>query len=482
MMPTPFSQTPLPQTPPTSARFTKLTFLSRHADDAEFTFRISPHPEMTLSFPLRPSLPRVRKRCRAMADIDGEHSCTYKKKRRLRLFLITSRLSPQFSHPATNIVDRGNSKIAVWAKQKALGRNLLRKAAILNRIRRQAMCEREASGGWGQVLVEQEREQEQLRLAKLAFTYGGADTYTRPAHQLPPSPPPASRRLRERCDRSSSSPSGSPSGSPSPPLRALDASSSSEYRSPNDAYSYSPPLRAKSPRRSYLPLPPSPLGLSNYDAFDLEDDMYAHLEDDYDMCNDADDSRDDSSFPFAATTAPRPALSRTTSIETSKTPPQAIYSDFSILDPDQPVFGDYDQVEAGADAIWPNTFAPEPEASQSARLLSSSPDFPALFATTRSSVAPSPVLGPSSFPDPPCAPPTPMSPNFAPPSTESALSPTASSPNFRPLSNAVDVTGTGSGAGAAYLPKVLRRGSVNEMEMEEERARQRRLMFMPFDS
>lgn len=453
---------PFSQTPPTSARFTTLTFVSRHTNDAEFTFRISPRPEMPLSFPLRQPSPRVRKRCRAMADIDGEHSCTYKKKRRLRLFLITSRLSPQFSHPATNIVDRGNSKIAVWAKQKALGRNLLRKAAILNRIRRQAMCKKEASGGWGQVLVEQEREQEQLRLAKLAFTYGGVDTYTRPAHQLPTAPPPASRRLRERCDRSSSSPSGSPSGSPSPPLRALDASSPSEYRSPNDAYSYSPP-RAKSPRRSYLPLPPSPLGLSNYDAFDVEDDMYARLEDEFDMCNDTDDGRDDSSFH---------------SRDTSKTPPQTIYSDFSILDPDEPVCGDYDQVEAGADAIWPNTFTSEAEGSQSTRLLSSSPDFPALFATTRPSGVPSPLLAPSSFSDPPYAPPTPMSPNFAPPATESALSPTASSPNFRPLANAVD----DAGIGAAYLPKVLRRGSVNEMEMEEERARQRRLMFMPFES
>jgi hypothetical protein len=82
--------------------------------------------------------PRGRKRSRAIADVDSERSCIQKKKQRLRLFFITSPLSPQFSYPATNIVDRGGSKIAVWAKQKALGRNLLRKAAILNYIRRRA--------------------------------------------------------------------------------------------------------------------------------------------------------------------------------------------------------------------------------------------------------------------------------------------------------------------------------------------------------
>ena len=30
---------------------------------------------------------------------------------------------------------------------------------------------------------------------------------------------------------------------------------------------------AQIPRRHYLPLPPSPLGLSNYDALDLEDEL-----------------------------------------------------------------------------------------------------------------------------------------------------------------------------------------------------------------
>ncbi|KAF2004296.1 hypothetical protein P154DRAFT_404107, partial [Amniculicola lignicola CBS 123094] len=131
---------------------------------------------MLLSFPPRPSPPR-RKRGRAVTDIDGELSTLYKKKRRLRLFLITSRLSPQFSHPASNIVDRGSSKIAVWAKQRALGRNLLRKAAILNHIRR---LPKEADDDYGSRLIEQEREQKELELARLEFVYGSHDTHTHP--------------------------------------------------------------------------------------------------------------------------------------------------------------------------------------------------------------------------------------------------------------------------------------------------------------
>jgi len=467
-------------TTPTSTQDTTSIIPFRHTNHSEFTFRISPHPKMALTFPQRPSPPRSKKRCRAVADIDGEHSCTYKKKRRLRLFLITSRLSPQFSHPATNIVDRGNSKIAVWAKQKALGRNLLRKAAILNRIRRQTSRERGAREGMGRVLVEQEREQEQLRLAKLAFTYGSTDTCTRPVHKTPPGPP-AMYRLRDGSDRSSSTPSRSPSCSPSPPLRALDANSPSEYRSPNDAYSYSPPLRAQSPRRSHLPLPPSPLGLSNYDAFDIEDDIsdpYAHLDEEFELGHEDEDAREDTPFPFAAPTTTRPPISRTGSSEDSKTPPpQPIYSDFSMLDPDEPVFGDYDQVEEGADAIWPIAFVSN---ASPALPLSSSPDFPALFSTTPAIAA---ALSPNFAPTildatQPTAPS--MSPNFAPSSSESALSPTAASPNFGPVPNILDdLSGDGGTATTrAYQPKVIRRGSVNELEGEKER--QRRYMFMQF--
>ncbi|KAF2027436.1 hypothetical protein EK21DRAFT_34900, partial [Setomelanomma holmii] len=274
---------------------------------------------MGLTF-LPRSPPRPRKRSRAATDIDGEHSCLQKKKRRLRLFLITSRLSPQFSHPATNIVDRGSSKIAVWAKQKSLGRNLLRKAAILNRIRRRAVSAKEANEGLGRVLVEQKREQEELALAKLEFNHGSVDTYTRP--------------------------------------------SPSDYYSPNDAYTYSPP-RAQIPRRDYLPLPPSPLGLSNYDAFDVDEDIpdpYSHLDDedeDEPSMHLFDDDEEADSVPFSpsAVTSTSSSTLQTKASQVLKTPAQELYSDFNVLDHSEPVFGDYDGVDEVADAVWPSSYA-----------------------------------------------------------------------------------------------------------------------------
>ncbi|KAH8725944.1 hypothetical protein GQ44DRAFT_569376, partial [Phaeosphaeriaceae sp. PMI808] len=270
---------------------------------------------MGLTFLPRP-LPQPRKRSRAAADIDGEHSCMQKKKRRLRLFLITSRLSPQFSHPATNIVDRGSSKIAVWARQKSLGRNLLRKAAILNRIRRRGASAKEIDEGHGHVLIEQEREQEELAMAKLEFNQGSVDTYTRPV--------------------------------------VLKTKSL-----PSPAYAHSPP-RPHLTKRDYLPLPPSPLGLSNYDAFDLDDDIpnpYSHLDDSEDEPSthlfDSDDSDDDpDSVPFSP-------LAATSIAQTPNPRLQTMYSDFNILNHSDPVFGDYDGIDQGAHAIWPSTFAKE---------------------------------------------------------------------------------------------------------------------------
>ncbi|KAI9740173.1 MAG: hypothetical protein M1834_004751 [Cirrosporium novae-zelandiae] len=80
---------------------------------------------------------KVNKRPRARTDVEGEDSGDVgRKKRRLRLDLVTSRLSKPYAIPSTYIVGRGPSKIAAWAKQKVPGRSLLRKAAILNRIRR----------------------------------------------------------------------------------------------------------------------------------------------------------------------------------------------------------------------------------------------------------------------------------------------------------------------------------------------------------
>lgn len=113
-----------------------------------FTFTAGSIPPCRLSFP-RPSPPPEKprlKRHRPLTDVDGEESSgkTRKKKRRLRLHLITSRLSSPFAAPSTHIVDRGSSKIAIWAKQRALGRNELRKAAIMNHVRMRAVAAQEA--------------------------------------------------------------------------------------------------------------------------------------------------------------------------------------------------------------------------------------------------------------------------------------------------------------------------------------------------
>jgi hypothetical protein len=138
---------------------------------------------------------RPFKRRRPLWDVDGGTSGG-KKKRRLRLNLITSRLSQPFSIPATNIVNRGISKIAIWAKGRRLDKSLLRKAAIMNRVR--------------------------TRLDAAKAT---------------------ARRVSE------------------------------EYESNRQTLNLRR-LMVQNPRRLDVPLPPSPLGLSNYDALDLEDEMF----------------------------------------------------------------------------------------------------------------------------------------------------------------------------------------------------------------
>ncbi|KAE8868386.1 hypothetical protein PTNB29_02297 [Pyrenophora teres f. teres] len=278
-----------------------------------------PKPDMNLTFLPKPPQSGPWKRSRAIADIDGEHSCTQKKKRRLRLVLITSRLSPQFSHPATNIVDRGSSKIAVWAKQKALGRNLLRKAAILNGIRRRNILFKGGSGGRrGRIPVENEKDQAQFELARLEFDHGSIDTYTRPVLSQDPSVPPSGLvRTGDHFVVSgspSTSPTSSRSPSPTPPASPVKSSpeTSKVFRSPNETWSrsHSLPLvlpRAQIPIRDYTPPPPSPLGISNYDALDVEHNTfnpYAHLDDEDEDLPSPFGDEDDDAVSFLMSTHP----------------------------------------------------------------------------------------------------------------------------------------------------------------------------------
>jgi len=194
-----------------------------------FTFTFSTGTGFRFSFE-RPRIPsnRPSKRRRALSDVDGDGN-EGKKKRRLRLQLITSRLSRPFSQPASNIASRGIAKIPVGARSRALGKSLLRKAAIMNRVRQRMDSAKDF------MRLEQEESKERLSLREIVI------------HK---------------------------------------------------------------PRCYETPLPPSPLGLSNYDALDLEDDF----------C----DPYDDGGMDRMST----------------------IYSDFNIMNPSMGDGDDYDYLDA----------------------------------------------------------------------------------------------------------------------------------------
>lgn len=489
-----------------------ITIPTRETTLDTFSFQTLPKPDMRLLFLPRPPQ-RSLKRGRPSADIDGEHSCVQKKKRRLRLFLITSRLSPQFSHPATNIVNRGSSKIAVWAKQKSLGRNLLRKAAILNRIRRGAVRAREVESGHGRLLVEQEREQEELKMARLEFHHGVVDTYSLPI-KLQTSPVPPITGIRNGnhimitgSPTRSPHPSKSPSPTPSSPPNGLNEMDVSEYRSPNEAYAYSPP-RAQIPRKDYIPLPPSPLGLSNYDAFDVDDDIpnpYSHLDEEEETFTApfyGDDEEDSIPFsPSAITSATSPNIP----IIADQTLPHPSDRDFNNnLGPNDPVFGDYDQIDDGAEPVWPSALAPS---TTKPTLGSTSPDFQALFATAPpkrndsfavlSSARPK-LLFRNTFstPTPPSTSPNfhPSSHHSIPPTSSNLPAPSTTSPSVSPNFSAIDddspfpyyANVAAQTQRRHSMPSQLRpeyfdmEPEDGDGQMEMERKRQRDFMFMRF--
>jgi hypothetical protein len=174
-------------------------FCGKDSSKDTFTFTFSAGPTLKFSFdrpvPAPVASHKPFKRRRALSDVDGDGN-EGRKKRRLRLHLITSRLSRPFSQPASNIVIRGIWKIPVWgAKNKAHGKHVLRKAAIMNAVRIRMDAAKDF------MRLEHERRKEKLLLREVVL---------------------------------------------------------------------------QKPRFLDLPLPPSPLGLSNYDALDLEDE---YLED-----------------------------------------------------------------------------------------------------------------------------------------------------------------------------------------------------------
>jgi hypothetical protein len=220
----------------------------------------------------------------------------------LGLILVTSRLSPPFSVPATYIVSRGSSKIAVWAKQKALGRSSLRKAAIMNRMRRWAMQAKEGSS-W------------RLEMSRQPFFRGISNTISLLSQSSSAANAVVPGVMFPAGITGSIDSALTGSGSGIPPSAAQDGS-------------LSPP---GAPRRQYIPLPPSPLSLANYDVFDNEDGYFDNLSD---SDSDADRTED------------RAGL---------------VYSDFNVLEPSESVLDDHDCLSAFDSLLYWNKWAQESE-------------------------------------------------------------------------------------------------------------------------
>lgn len=88
--------------------------------------------------------PTALKRQRSLADVEGEDSSeNQRKKRRLRLELITSRLSRPYASPNTNIVSRSAVGVGIWPQPPLLEEVPTAKAAILNSIRRDSTASTE---------------------------------------------------------------------------------------------------------------------------------------------------------------------------------------------------------------------------------------------------------------------------------------------------------------------------------------------------
>ena len=154
------------------------------------------------------------KRRRPLCDVDGTDTLG-KKKRRLRLNLITSRLSKPFSSPASNVVDHGIKKVNAWKKGSgtipAIAKDNLRKVAIMNCVKRQ--IDEMKMGG--------ERRKREMMLP-------------------PPTETPVQTHAQLMCQMA---------------LRDISL------------------VKPRTPETSPS-LPPSPLGLSNYDALDFEDEDF----------------------------------------------------------------------------------------------------------------------------------------------------------------------------------------------------------------
>lgn len=81
-----------------------------------------------------PCLFQTLKRPRASEDEDESSHCRPTKKRKLRHHLTTSHLSKPSAEPASYIPTRPPWRRGIWARHRAIFKDLLRRAAIFNSI------------------------------------------------------------------------------------------------------------------------------------------------------------------------------------------------------------------------------------------------------------------------------------------------------------------------------------------------------------
>ncbi|KAL9639408.1 MAG: hypothetical protein Q9164_000949 [Protoblastenia rupestris] len=118
-------------------------------------------------------------------DVNGpeEDELRPRKKRRLRLDLITSRLSKPYAFPPTFIPTRPTLRAGVWTRQRLMRRDLLRRAAIFNSI---AM--RRTSSGLGGVDY-QRLTREASFITDHPLTPQVSSRSLSPSKRKPPDPP-----------------------------------------------------------------------------------------------------------------------------------------------------------------------------------------------------------------------------------------------------------------------------------------------------
>lgn len=176
-----------------------------------FVFSSAPHGPFLFNYPRTPPFESTKRR-RPLCDVDGTEFLG-KKKRRLRLNLITSRLSKPFSSPASNVADHGIKKVTVWKRGcgtvPPVAKDNLRKMAVMNCVKNQV-----------EVMKMGAEKRREMMLP-------------------PPIEAPVQTHAQLMCQM------------------ALRDISLVKPRTPESSPS----------------LPPSPLGLSNYDALDLEEDV-----------------------------------------------------------------------------------------------------------------------------------------------------------------------------------------------------------------